>query len=237
MEVMATTDRARRIVVRQFRNPTGPAGHVAGWIMGRRGSNVARSRWAVGLLDVRADARVLELGCGPGVALAALAERADEGLVVGVDHSRVMIRHARHRNAAAVAAGRVRLVCASVEDLLPLGSDAGGAMGVPLAPFDMPFDAILAVNSVGFWPEPEVRLAGMRQLLRRDGQIALVSQPRCPGATAATSQSAATDLVDLLVRAGFTGIDSTMLDLDPPVACVRAASPDDSSLARLGTLD
>lgn len=227
---MTTTDRVRRAVVRQFHNPTGPGGHVAGWIMGHRRSNVARNRWAVGLLDIEGDARVLELGCGPGVALAALAERAVEGLVVGVDHSPVMIRHAQRRNAAAVGAGRVRLVCASAEDVLPIVRSEPGATRVPGGPFDVPFDAVLAVNNVGFWSEPEVRLAGIRQLLRHAGQIALVSQPRCPGATAATTQSSASDLADLLRRTGFTGIDSTMLDLDPPVACVRAANPDSATI-------
>jgi hypothetical protein len=67
-----------------------------------------------------------------------------------------------------------------------------------------------------------VRRAGVRHLLRHAGRIALVVQPRCPGATAATSQSAASELAGLLGRAGFTGIEATMLDLAPPVACVRA---------------
>ena len=78
----------------QFHQPTGAVGHVAGWIMGRRSSNVARNRWAVQLLDVQPADRVIELGCGPGVAIAALATRAIRGLVVGVDHSQVMIRQA-----------------------------------------------------------------------------------------------------------------------------------------------
>jgi len=78
------------------------------------------------LLAVEPNARVLELGCGPGVAMAALAERAVDGLVVGVDHSPIMIRQARRRNAAAVAAGRGRLVCAPVEDVLPVARPGRG---------------------------------------------------------------------------------------------------------------
>jgi len=70
--------------------------------MGRRSSNVTPNRWAVRLLDVQPADRVLELGCGPGVAIAALASR---GMVVGVDHSAVMIGQ-RRRNRAAVRAGR-----------------------------------------------------------------------------------------------------------------------------------
>ena len=66
---------ARHGGVAQFHQPTGAAGHVAGWIMGRRSSNVARNRWAVRLLDVQPSDRVIEFGCGPGVAIAALATR------------------------------------------------------------------------------------------------------------------------------------------------------------------
>jgi hypothetical protein len=99
----------------QFHQPTGAVGHVAGWIMGRRSSDVARNRWAVQLLDVQPADRVIELGCGPGVAIAALAARANRGLVVGVDHSQVMIRQARRRNRAAIRAGRVRLIHTPVQ--------------------------------------------------------------------------------------------------------------------------
>lgn len=159
---------------------------------------------------------MLELGSGPGVALAALAARVgDDGVVVGVDHSPVMVGQARRRNAAAVAAGRVRLICAPVEQLLDPSSSA-----TPPGLEAAPFDAMLAVNNVGFWPDPEARLAAARRLLRPGGRIALVSQPRCPGATAATTRSAAAELSGMLERAGYTGIDVATLDLDPPVACV-----------------
>jgi len=191
--------------VAQFHHPTGLAGHVAGWIMGRRSSNVARSRWAAGLLDVQPTDRVIELGCGPGVAIAALAGRATRGLVVGVDHSQVMIRQAGWRNRAPVRAGRVRLIHAPVQSM---------SVG------DGPFDAALAVNTVGMWPDPPARLREIAGLLRPGGRIALVSQPRCPGATAATSAAAAKELAGLLTEAGFECLRTETLDLDPPAACV-----------------
>ena len=191
--------------VRQFHEPRGPAGRVAGWVMGRRSSNVQRNRWAVELLDVGPTDRVIELGCGPGVAIAALAGRADRGLVVGVDHSEVMIAQARRRNAEAVRAGRVRLVHAPID-----------RMHVT----DGPFDAALAVNTVGFWPEPAERLRELGALLRAGGRMALVAQPRCRGATAATSAAAGAELADLLTRAGFEVDRSETLELDPPAVCV-----------------
>jgi SAM-dependent methyltransferase len=203
--------------VAQFRHPTGVVGHVAGWIMGRRSSNVARNRWAVRLLDVQPTDRVIELGCGPGVALAALAARATSGLVVGVDHSQVMIRQARRRNRAAIQPGRVRLIHTPVESL---------------SISDGPFNAALAVNTVGMWPDPTARLRELARLLRPGGRIALVSQPRCPGATAATSAAAANELAGLLTEAGFEHLRTEMLNLDPPAACVlgHVAPADDAEL-------
>jgi SAM-dependent methyltransferase len=191
--------------IAQFHRPTGAVGHVAGWVMGRRSSNVARNRWAVRLLDVQPADRVIELGCGPGVAIAALATRATRGLVVGVDHSQVMIGQARRRNRAAIRAGRVCLMHTGVE-----------SMSVS----DGPFDAALAVNTAGMWPDPPARLRELAGLLRPGGRIALVSQPRCPGATAATSAAAAKELASLLTEAGFERLRTETLDLDPPAVCV-----------------
>lgn len=206
----------------QFHQPTGAGGHVAGWIMGRRSSNVARNRWAVQLLDVQPTDRVIELGCGPGVAIAALATQATRGLVVGVDHSRVMIGQARRRNRAAVRAGRVHLIHTPVENL---------------SISDGPFNAALAVNTVGMWPDPVVRLGELARLLRPGGRIALVSQPRCAGATAATSASAANELTGLLTEAGFERVRTEVLDLDPPAACVlgHAATADGAERAARST--
>ena len=53
-------------------------------------------------------------------------------------------------------------------------------------------------------------------------RIALVSQPRCPGATAATSAAAADKWAALLSDAGFQNPRVETLDLDPPAVCVLA---------------
>jgi ubiquinone/menaquinone biosynthesis C-methylase UbiE len=181
---------------------------MAGWVMAHRRSNRERNRWVVSLLEAGPADRVLEIGFGPGVAIAELARRA--GHVHGVDHSAVMVRRASRRNRAAVRAGRVELVQASV-DRLPR--------------FDEPLDAILSVNSLGFWADPANRLRELRRLLRPGGRIALASQPRCPGATRDTTVRAARELQDLLTEAGFTRLRVETLDLDPPVACVLATNP------------
>jgi SAM-dependent methyltransferase len=199
-----------RDVVGQAHHPRGAAGRVAAWEMAHRPSNRQRSGWVVSLLRVQPASRVLEIGFGPGLAVAALA-RAGAGHVYGIDHSGVMLRQASRRNAAAIRAGRVTLVRASV-DQLP-------------AALDGPFDAILAVNSLAFWPAPAQRLADLRRRLAPGGRIAIASQPRCPGATADTSRDAGREIEDLLTQAGFTHLSTHTLPLSPPVACVLAASP------------
>jgi SAM-dependent methyltransferase len=196
-----------RDVIGQGHHPRGPAGSVTGWMFAHRPSNRQRNRWAVSLLDVQPAGRVLEIGFGPGLAVAELV-RAGARHVDGIDHSGVMLRQASRRNAAAIRAGRVTLIQASA-DQLP--DTLGG-----------PFDAILAVNSLGFWPAPAERLAELRRRLAPGGRIAVASQPRCPGATAATSRNAAEEVENLLQSGGFTHLSTETLPLSPPVICVLA---------------
>ncbi len=118
-----------------------------------------------------------------------------------------MLQHATKRNAAAVRAKHIQLAEASVEQL---------------PPFDEPLDAILAVNSLGFWSQPAQRLAELRALLRPGGHIAIATQPRCPGATKETSAQAAREIENLLHKAGFSQTRVETLDLKPPVVCVLA---------------
>jgi SAM-dependent methyltransferase len=196
-----------RDVVGQAHHPRGAAGRVTAWEMAHRPSNRQRSAWVVSLLDVGPADQVLEIGFGPGLAVAALA-RAGAGHVYGLDHSGVMVQAASRRNAAAIRAGRVTLAEASVDQLPP-------ALGGP-------FDAILAVNALGFWPAPAQRLAELRGRLAPGGRMAIAAQPRCPGATADTSRRAAREIGDLLTEAGFTHLSTRTLPLSPPVACVIA---------------
>jgi cyclopropane fatty-acyl-phospholipid synthase-like methyltransferase len=205
---MSLKQRLMRSLADQFGNPHGALGRVAGWVMGRRTSNVRRSRWAVELLDLHPGDRLLEVGCGPGVAIAAAATRGST--VVGVDRSAVMVAQARRRNRRAVRAGQVELITAPVDDL---------------PDFDQPFDKVLAVNTVGHWDDPAGGLTALKRVLRSGGRIAVVTQPRSAGATAADSLAAADVTARLLADAGFDDVRIETLDLDPPAVCALAVDP------------
>jgi ubiquinone/menaquinone biosynthesis C-methylase UbiE len=203
---MGLKQKTMKALVAQFHQPHGIGGRAAGWMMAHRGSNRERNIWAVGLLDVQPDDRVLEIGFGPGIAIREFARHATSGLVVGVDHSEVMVQQARKRNAAAVSAGRVDLRLGSAE---------------ALPEFDTPFDKILAVNSLLFWDDPVARLKVLLHLLRPGGQIAIVYQPRGPDSTNEVAARTAQEIAQHFATVGFTDVRIETLALRPTDAmCV-----------------
>jgi SAM-dependent methyltransferase len=211
MAAMGLKQKTMGAVVGQFHRPHGFGGRAAGWVMAKRGSNRQRNVWVVGLLDVHPHDQVLEIGFGPGVAVRELARRATSGLVVGIDHSEVMVRQARRRNATAVRAGRVDLRLGNAEHL---------------PTFDAPFDKILAVNSLMFWDDPVDRLVELRRLLRPGGLVAIGYQPRGPGASDETAAQAGCDMAEQFATAGFTDVRVKTLDLRPTNSvCVLGVNP------------
>ena len=206
----------RSRIIRQFHRPVGPLGHLSGWIMANRTSNVDRNRWVVEQLDVRPTDRVLEIGFGPGVAIEALAARLTEGVIVGVDHSPLMTRTAHRRNARAVAAGRVIVRTGEVADVTTIVDDDG------LRPLDL----VLAVNNLGTWPDPPGQLRRILPLLRPGGRVAIGTQPRSDGADADIARRAAEQTATLLADAGFDAIETRNLALDPPMMLVIGSRPD-----------
>jgi SAM-dependent methyltransferase len=206
---VSLTQRISESVHAQFGRPTAFGGHAAGLLMAYRSSNRKRNAWAVSLMDVQPRHRVLEIGFGPGVAIHELSRLAYEGYVCGVDHSPVMLSQARRRNADGIRRGVVELRLGSVEDL---------------PDFDRPFDRILAVNTVLFWREPEARFRELRQLLRQGGSIAVVHQPRGPGACDEGSFAWGRATAEALGTAGFSDVRMETLRLQPAVTCVLGSN-------------
>ena len=108
----------------------------------------ARLRSVVEQLDVRPDDRVLEIGCGHGVAATLVCERLEGGHLTAVDRSAKMIQAATRRNAAYVEAGRAEFLVADLEDL-----DLG----------DRRFDKIFAVRVGLFYRGDPERARGLAE--------------------------------------------------------------------------
>jgi ubiquinone/menaquinone biosynthesis C-methylase UbiE len=183
--------------------------------MAHRPSNRDRNAWAVSLLEVQRDDRVLEVGFGPGIAIKELSARAPEGFVYGLDHSAVMVRQAAWRNAKAMRRGQVSLRLGSVDEL---------------PEFEAPFDKILAVNVTLFWDRPVELLGNLRRVLRTGGRIALAFQPRGPGATDEAATKTGTELHAALREAGFSQVRLETLELKPAVVCALGVNPSGEAL-------
>lgn len=208
--IMRAKEHLLAAVVSQFHRPRGLGGRLAGWEMTLRPSNRRRNRWAVALLEVQPHDCVLEVGFGPGLAIRELARRVTDGLVMGIDHSEVMVRQATWRNRGAVRQGRVALRLGSAADL---------------GEFSDTFDKVLSVNNFGMWPDPAARLKELLGAMRPGGRAAIVSQPRSPGATTATTDRIGRETAERLEEAGFTNVRRETLPLRPPVVCVLAEAP------------
>lgn len=119
-----------------------------------------RIAWAVELLDVGPDDRVLEVGCGPGVAVSLVADRLGGGRVTAVDRSAVAVERTLVRNAHHVAAGRVEVHRC---ELAALGGEPSS------------FDKALSVDVNVFWTQPaDAECAVLARVLRPGGTLWLV---------------------------------------------------------------
>src|SRR5215203_5543545 len=110
--------------------------------------------WAVNTLQVRPADRLLEVGCGHGVAVSLVCERLTTGTITAIDRSPKMIEMATRRNREHVEAGRAVLEAVALED-----ADLG----------ERSFDKVFAFNCAPFWLQPEVALGAVRKHLTRDG--------------------------------------------------------------------
>jgi SAM-dependent methyltransferase len=84
-------------------------------------------------LPLRHGMRVLEIGCGPGVAARAVFHRIGKGHVLAIDRSPKAIAQAVAGSSTELATGRLEFRCVSVEDLV-------------LASGERPYDLAFAVR-------------------------------------------------------------------------------------------
>jgi cyclopropane fatty-acyl-phospholipid synthase-like methyltransferase len=163
----------------------------------RQPAAAERLVWAVETMRIRPGDRLLEIGCGHGVAVTLACERlADGGSVLAIDRSEKMIEQARRRNAAYVTSGRASFQVTSLDQ-----ADFGAAR----------FDKVLGVHVPVFVRgEPDRELAIIRDHLAPGGRLHLSYQPL----DAAETEPTITRLEAVLTRNGFAVADVHTADLD-----------------------
>jgi ubiquinone/menaquinone biosynthesis C-methylase UbiE len=174
----------------QFGCPRGLLGHLAGSMMALE--NKRANQLIVDSLELEPEDYVLEVGCGPGVAVERAARRAK--LAIGVDPSTIMVAQARRRNRAAIRDGRAEIAAASADDL----------------PFDDGFfTSAFGIHTVHHWPCAEDGLREFVRVLEPGGRVVLAERVQRPGRDP-HAHGASEDELDafgvLLTQVGFTSI-------------------------------
>ncbi len=160
--------------------------------------------WAVDTLGVSPADRLLEVGCGHGVAVSLVCERLTTGTITAIDRSPKMIDIATRRNREHVDAGRAVLEAVALED-----ADLG----------DRRFDKVFAFNVAPFWQQPVAALGAVREHLVRDGAVYIFWDARHFAADRV--QDLANELADRVREGGFFVHEVQVEDLRPvPAVCV-----------------
>ena len=121
-----------------------------------------RLRAIVDALPLRPGLRVLEIGCGPGAAARAVADRIDHGFVLAIDRSATAIAQARAASATPIASGRLDFRQAAIE---------GFVLETDETPYDIAF-AVRVGALDGRHPDAGERaLLRIAAALRPDGRL------------------------------------------------------------------
>lgn len=150
-----------------------------------------RLHWAVDMLALEPADRVLEIGCGRGVAVPLVCHRLDTGTLLAVDRSPVAIDAAIEANEPHIAAGKASFRTCAFADLDPTG---------------LRLDKIFAVNVNLFWTgDAAADLALTRTLLAPDGALYVCYEPP----TEAKADEVTRTVTGVLAAQGFTAESTT----------------------------
>jgi ubiquinone/menaquinone biosynthesis C-methylase UbiE len=182
---------------------------MLGWAAGlyMRWRNADLNAAAIDALVPFPGDRILEIGFGPGEGLHRLSGLPDIGHLSGIDHSPTMLAMAGQRNRPAIERGAVDLRLADIDT----------------APFaERSFDAVLAIDTVQYWPNLMGDLVSVRRLLRPGGRVLFGIH----GGAAEGDTLSAAKLRRALAASGFVQITTEQVRTRPaPSTMVIARRP------------
>ena len=191
------------LLYRQFHQPTGYTGKLAGWLMTAR--NKARSDWTVEQLNIQPYQHILEIGYGTGRTLEEVGMKLKIGFIAGIDHSAIMCQEASRRNKRFIR-----------QQLMQL--HIGKAADLSYPPHY--FHTIYGSNVHFFWKEPQYEFMQLARLLKTGGRLVMVFQPGWAN-NDEDVKLAAEKIKKQYLEAGLVDVQLEFKDMDA-VTCIAA---------------
>lgn len=141
------------------RKPAGLGGKIMLSMMNLGHRSLAN--WGLRFLDLPADAKVLDCGCGGGANIKKLLKKCPKGIVKGVDYSPVSVEKAKKVNAKAVAEYRCVVWKGSVTRIIFATSW---------------FDFVTAFETVYFWPDLLQSFREVNRVLKPGGTFLICNE-------------------------------------------------------------
>jgi ubiquinone/menaquinone biosynthesis C-methylase UbiE len=151
-----------RRILQNCRKPRG----LTGWFILKKmnAGHAAISRWGLSHLSLAKDARVLDVGCGGGANVRRLLGMCPDGFVEGLDYSERSVKASRGKNASEIGKRcDIRL---------------GSVSAMPYD--DGAFDAVVAFETVYFWPDAAKDFREVRRVLRPGGTFLICNEASDP---------------------------------------------------------
>ena len=133
-----------------MRKPQGKLGNIQLKSMNKEHTPV--SLWGLKHLNIKSDDVILDIGCGGGININRIAEKAKK--VYGVDYSIESVKLSREVNEKLIREGKVEIQEGNVKNL---------------AFEDDTFDIVTAFETVYFWPDIEKCFGEVKRVLKPGG--------------------------------------------------------------------
>lgn len=139
--------------------------------------------WAHGLLNVKPEQHILEIGCGAGLMAVPIAAQLKKGTYTGLDQSKAMLAKAQKRHALVMENGKVSFIASALK-----------AAGLPPAHYDI----IIAFNLPFVWKNSPAEFEKIKQALKPEGKFFVFYQ-----APYDITRDAALPVKNILLQNGF----------------------------------
>ncbi len=150
-----------QFVAAQLRQPNGEFATEIGQRMNV--SNLQIHQFTFDELQLQSDLEILEIGMGNGHFVKELFKLNPDLTYTGIDYSKEMVEASKAVNTDLCEQNKVQFLHCAIDEL----------------PFSEPiYDRIFTINTLYFWPDPDITLSNIKRLLKPDGFLTIAIRPK-----------------------------------------------------------